>query len=114
MITFKSYQETAVRTLSSQAKYMTKEERLILALGLAGEVGETIDYLKKIEGHGHVLDQGTLLYEVGDVLWYLAGLCSAYGLSLEDAAEQNIIKLRRRYPDGFSRDASRNREVLDA
>ena len=47
--------------------------------------------------------------ELGDILWYLTWLCSEFGLSLEEVANANIAKLRKRYPDGFSVDRSINR-----
>ena len=34
--------------------------------------------------------------EVGDVLWYLANLCTDLGLSLDDVAEGNLAKLQDR------------------
>lgn len=113
MSTFQNYQDNSARTLPSQPKYMTREERLILALGLAGEVGETIDLLKKVEGHGHEANLQKLKEEMGDILWYMAALCSAYGVSLQEAADENVVKLKRRYPEGFTHEASRNRAVSD-
>ena len=32
----------------------------------------------------------------GDVLWYIAALCSELGLAMQDVAEQNLAKLRAR------------------
>lgn len=71
------------------------------ALGLAGEAGETVDYLKKVLFHGEPMDSTKLTDELGDVLWYVAALASAAGLSLEDIAAYNSLKLLQRYPDGF-------------
>jgi len=39
-----------------------------------------------------------------------ANCCRAAGIDLEEVAAANIDKLRRRYPDGFSSERSRNRE----
>ncbi len=80
------------------------------ALGLAGESGEVADLLKKALFHGHSLDVDELEKELGDVLWYIANLAYEYGISLEAVAHYNVKKLRKRYPEGFSRDASINRE----
>lgn len=49
--------------------------------------------------------------ELGDGLWYLAVLAALNGHSLADVAETNVEKLRKRYPDGFSREQSINRTV---
>ena len=34
-----------------------------------------------------------LIKEVGDVLWYASAICNELGISLEDAATQNLVKL---------------------
>lgn len=80
------------------------------AMGLAGEAGELIDALKKTIYHGHVFDRAKLLNECGDVLWYLDRLAFRLGFTLDQAATENIRKLQKRYPDGFSEERSRNRE----
>ena len=99
---FLSYQEDAARTAGD-----TRLE--ILALGIAGEAGEVADYIKKVVGHGHALDPQALQKELGDVLWYVAMLATKCGLDLDLVAQANIEKLRKRYPDGFSTERSKNR-----
>jgi NTP pyrophosphatase (non-canonical NTP hydrolase) len=47
--------------------------------------------------------------ELGDVQWYIALASTAIGTTIADVMEQNIAKLRRRYPDGFSAQASQER-----
>jgi len=46
---------------------------------------------------------------LGDVLWYLAEAATAAGLDLGEIANQNVQKLIKRYPDGFSQENSINR-----
>jgi len=82
---------------------------LMACLGLAGESGETVDYLKKVIYHYHTLDREKLQKELGDVLWYVAEMCSALDISLEDVMVQNIAKLKERYPEGFETNRSINR-----
>lgn len=104
---FDEYQKLAMRT----ANLTTGELRLAyLGLGLTGEAGEVAEHIKKHIGHGHDLDIEKLAKELGDVLWYVAVMADALGLELGDIATRNIEKLRKRYPDGFSSEASRNRE----
>ena len=67
------------------------------------------DLIKKSVFHGHDVDKGEIKKELGDVLWYLSQIARLAGLSLEEVAVANIEKLSRRYPDGFSREASINR-----
>lgn len=96
------YQEAAMRTGIEG----TLE---IFALGLAGEAGEVCDLIKKHFGHGHELDVDKLKLELGDVLWYVAGLAHLLDLNLSEVAYANLDKLKKRYPQGFSHEASRNR-----
>ena len=83
------------------------------ALGLAGEAGETLDMIKKWIFHGAELDKVHLEKELGDVMWYMAMLCNAFGFSLDEVMQLNIDKLKARYPDGFSEAASNNRRAGD-
>ena len=80
------------------------------ALGLTGEAGEVADAIKKFIFHGHDLDRDGLIKELGDVCWYLALLCHAIDVPLEEVMIRNIEKLKKRYPEGFSESASINRE----
>jgi NTP pyrophosphatase (non-canonical NTP hydrolase) len=102
------YQELARRSMSQQ---LDDPQRLTMtALGLMGEAGECGEVIKKHVFHGHPLDQAGMAKELGDVLWYVAMLADTCGLQLDAIAEQNIAKLRMRYPDGFSEAASRERQ----
>lgn len=105
-MTLAEYQALAQRT-SNAGKRSDKLENA--CLGLAGECGEACDIVKKALFQGHVLDRAGLIEEAGDVLWYLAELAAGLGVSLEDIAVQNVMKLRRRYPNGFDAGRSRNR-----
>ncbi|RKD26829.1 hypothetical protein BEP19_15960 [Ammoniphilus oxalaticus] len=113
-MTFNKYQELSKRTLPPL--WESSEDRKLqisnYAMGLAGEAGEVVDLLKKHVHHGHKLDREALVSEIGDVLHYAAGLCTLIGVvDLEGAASYNIMKLKKRYPNGFSQEASINRTV---
>jgi NTP pyrophosphatase (non-canonical NTP hydrolase) len=86
------------------------ESLIAYGFGIAGESGEVCELFKKAQTHGHPLDISKLEKELGDVLWYVVALGHIHGISLEDIANANIEKLSKRYPDGFSYEASRNRE----
>lgn len=79
------------------------------ALGLTGEAGEVSDAIKKHVFHGHELSVDHMVKELGDVLWYVVFLCRTLNVSMEEVMNRNIAKLKDRYPDGFSEEASRNR-----
>lgn len=69
-------------------------------LGLANEAGEVAGKVKKIfRDHNGVVSaemREALKYELGDVLWYLAQICTELDLTLEEVAEANLDKLRSR------------------
>lgn len=73
-------------------------------LGLTNEAGEVAGKVKKIfrDQGGIVTDEhrAALTLELGDVLWYLAELCTQLDISLEDVAAANIEKLRGRTARG--------------
>ena len=104
----KEYRESAMVTVN---RNLEKREMLINgAMGLCGESGEVIDILKKHIFHGHELDREHLLEELGDVAWYLNEAAYALDSSLEEIFDRNIAKLRKRYPEGFDKERSINRE----
>ena len=107
-LTANDYQRMAMRTAG---EYKTNYDQLRnAAYGLNGEAGEVIDLLKKHEFQGHDLPDEKLIDECGDVLWYCALLADALGFTLEQVMNRNIDKLRKRYPDGFDKNRSINRE----
>ncbi len=110
---FKKYQELADSTAGVFEESERTHWTLITALGLAGEAGEVADYLKKVYGHGHTLDEAKLKKELGDVLWYLADMCTKFDFSLNEVALLNIEKLKSRYPSGFDFEKSKNRQEGD-
>lgn len=106
------YQRQAGRTLipTPDAEYTAHELMLVWnAIGLAGEAGEVADHIKKGVFHRHGVDRDTLVKELGDVLWYVAALCTKMDVSLATVMQRNVEKLRRRYPDGYSSAASLER-----
>lgn len=98
-MTFDEYQTAAART--SACPWPERERLMVQTLGLCGEAGEVADMVKKQTWHGKSFTANQFADELGDVLWYLADVAGACGLTLEDIAAQNIEKLRRRYPNGF-------------
>lgn len=107
------YHKLAMRT-DDPAKYNEPINRLINGvMGLNGESGEVIDILKKALFQGHELKKDKLVEELGDVLWYIVECVDTIGMTLEDVANANILKLVKRFPDGFSKEASIERKDID-
>ncbi len=86
-----------------------KEKLAMLALGLAGEVGELVDAIKKHVYHGHELDLTDFRKELGDVAWYYNNLLNELGIDHEVVYMENVMKLQKRYVKGFSEEASKKR-----
>lgn len=101
------------KVLGTAGRLPDDQRVICAALGLAGEAGEVADAIKKVAFHGHELNREHLRDELGDVLWYVAYAADALGYTLDDVMRCNLQKLHRRYPAGFSSEASRNRRDSD-
>ena len=98
---FKTYQKKARLT----AQYPNLGSNVIYpTLGLVGESGEVAEKVKKVirdkEGIFDDDSKKAIVKELGDVLWYLANLCTEFNCELDDVALQNIEKLRGRSERG--------------
>ena len=103
-MTINEYQNLAMRTLNPA---LDKKDVLINSvMGLCGESGEAIDIVKKWLAQGHDLNKAKLAKELGDIAWYLAEAATALEIPLEEILAANIEKLKKRFPEGFSSDAS--------
>ena len=99
-MTFDEYEAAARRTMNAA---LDADERLLdAAAGLAEEAGEVLGVVRKHAFQGRTLDKAALAEELGDTLWCLAALSAELGLSLEQVAQDNVEKLRRRHPDGLN------------
>ena len=82
-------------------------------LGIAGEAGDVASCIKKTFTHEN--DQRAGIREnIGDTLWYAASICNFFGWDLQDILNENLAKLKKRYPNGFNlKDARRNGTMVD-
>jgi len=107
----KEYQEfckTTAKKYESQ-----KEEAFTWGLGIAGEAGDVASCIKKTFAHDN--DQKLGIREnLGDALWYAAMICNVFNWNIEEILKENIEKLKKRYPKGFTiNDAQRNGKMID-
>jgi NTP pyrophosphatase (non-canonical NTP hydrolase) len=101
------YQRAAARTMNAT---LTESDRLVdAAAGLAEEAGEVLGLVRKHVYMRHALDREKVIKELGDALWCLAAVATSLGVTLDDVAAKNLEKLQRRYPRGYSDEASRAR-----
>lgn len=98
---FKEFTEKALRTINKDLS--DKELISMLCMGLAGETGEVVDYMKKVCYHGKAFDKENLILELGDLMWYFANLTHLLDISFDEILEKNVEKLLKRYPNGFER-----------
>lgn len=108
-MTFEQYQDAAVAT----AIYGSGVAVSYPALGLCGEAGEVANKVKKVfrDDGGVVTDEKrtALKGEIGDCLWYVAALCRDLGLSMAEAAAENLAKLAARKEKGTLQGSGDNR-----
>ena len=98
--TLQAYQAQAARTSNHN---MTIAERTTTSIiGLFAEVGEIATELQHASERNNSIDWDNIREEIGDCCWRLADICSARGWSLAEVCHENIIKLQKRHPDGFT------------
>jgi len=74
----------------------TEERQLMyLVLALAGEVGEVADHVKKVLRDG-TWDRARLASELGDVIYYWAGLCAMAGCVPSELLERSVATIEAR------------------
>lgn len=103
------YRKAAARTLP----HLSSEEQDIqhMLFGMMTELGELVDSYKKHYAYGKKLDMVNVMEEMGDIMWYWAGLCTITGINPEYALTVNIQKLKARYPEKFTEDLAVNRDL---
>ena len=106
-------QKLAHLTLIERPDFDISDDQTMIAwnaIGLAGEAGEVADLVKKQIFHQQGIDRLKMKKELGDVLWYVAALCTEFDLTLEEVMQHNIDKLKARFPEGYSPDRTTFRE----
>ena len=111
MVVCMNYRNEVMRTVNLESFH--DDAMLMGVLGLVGEAGEIADQLKKERFQGKPHDHDKLIKELGDVRWYMEILCAALNVTMLDVEQINVAKLRNRYPNGFTVDASNNRKEGD-
>jgi len=96
-------------------KFDTPEKEILTwGLGIAGEAGDVASCIKKTFAHDN--DQRAGIREnIGDSLWYAAMICNFFGWDMQEILNENIEKLKKRYPQGaFTIEhAKRNGTMVD-
>ena len=108
----KEYQELCKRTAKKFED--KKEEAMTWGLGIAGEAGDVAGCIKKVFAHENESIKEGIRENIGDTLWYAAMICNFFNWDMQEILEENIKKLKERYPQGFTiEDAKRNNTMID-
>lgn len=91
----KYYQQAAITTAKPSSCNL-----YYMALDLAGEAGEVANKVKKIMRDNDYPAREDIKAELGDVLWYIAGMATVLGIDLGDIAAANLTKLQDRQRRG--------------
>lgn len=103
------YQELAARTLPHLSNNQENVTHMIY--GMLTELGELADVYKKNIAYNKHLDEVNIKEELGDIMWYWAGLCTLQDFNPSQILETNIAKLKIRYPEKFTEDLAINRNL---
>jgi NTP pyrophosphatase (non-canonical NTP hydrolase) len=108
---------------ASLGKHLTPLAQVEVVHGIIGAITEAVELgeaLVESISTGTPIDMVNLSEECGDVIWYLACILRHTEKDFPGLMVQNIAKLRKRYPDGFTeydalnRNLSWERQVLEA
>ena len=87
------------------------------AIGISAEGGEFAEIVKKVVFQGKPMNDETVFHckrELGDIMWYWINSCRAMGLDPNEVIDENVNKLKARYPGGeFDVHYSENRKQGD-
>lgn len=89
---------------------ITDRETMIVwnIVGLLGEAAEVAALI--IDGIGKKeIDRNKIADELGDLIWYISAIGTKFNLDLGEIMENNVQKLKKRYPNGFNSDDSKKR-----
>ena len=79
------------------------------AIGMFTEAAECVEIILKAGVTGLPVDEAHLKEEMGDTMWYQGIGFNKLGTSFEQVGEENIDKLRKRYPHKFTTEAAAER-----
>ena len=118
-----SIQSNEIGSLTEQMHRLEADSDVNMSLlltggiGLSSETGEFNEIIKKCMFQGKPLNDETIFHckrELGDIMWYWINSCRALDLDPNEVIEENVNKLKSRYPGGeFDVHYSENRQKGD-
>jgi len=95
----KEYQELCKRTASDFDNLDLEISNW--GLGISGEAGDIASCIKKVVFHKNDSVKEGIKENLGDMMWYAAMICNFFNWDFGDVLNENIEKLKKRYPNGF-------------
>lgn len=77
------------------------EQLKYAALSIAEEAGEIAQAIRKPLFHAAPFDEGKVLDELGDMLWFVAFAAGTLGMGLDEVASRNLAKLAERHGNAY-------------
>lgn len=115
MVTVKEYNEM-VKALAKDGEEIrsdltaTDAHIIHMIMGVAGEVGELLDAIKKAVMYRKRMDRANVVEELGDIEFYLEGLRQGLEIDRQEVLSANYNKLNKRYSSGsYSNDQAQAR-----
>jgi len=107
------YKTESARTFADSRAPLDQNTTDLLhcAIGASTEAGELLDAFKKHIYYKKPLDVVNVGEEIADIFWYLTNLCRLLDLDMETLMQNNINKLRKRFPDKFTSENALNRNL---
>ena len=104
----KQYQKLCKTTAQS---FKDKEKEILTwGLGICGEAGDLAGCIKKTFSHRNNQIAG-IRENLGDTLWYAATICNFFNWNLDEVLAENIEKLKKRYPKGFTKKHAQRKNI---
>ncbi len=97
--TLAQHQQEAALFLGDELKH----PRLGATLGLVEELGELVKEVMELEIYQQAAARDKLGDELGDILFSLFEVCTAYNIDLEQAYERKLAKIKPKRADWLAR-----------
>jgi len=105
----KEYVKQSKRTCANLNN--SQEDNFHMIFGMLTEVGELADVFKKNLAYKKEVDWNNVGEEIGDLMWYVANFCRMNNFDLETILDINIKKLQSRYPEKFTEEKAKIRNL---
>lgn len=106
---WKKYQKEASRTRVDLGSKEKNTQHMLL--GLFDEVGELANIFKKSVAYGKPVDWSHVKEEIGDLQWFISGMCDVNDLDHSEILQTNIDKLKVRFPKKFTNSHALHRDL---